>query len=158
MQGPSQSEVDGHLDAIARHARLHRTRIAIAESVTAGRIATELARGENASEWFRGGIVAYGNEVKYHLLGVPRGPVITATCAATMATAVRELLDADVGVGVTGVGGPEPVEDQPAGTVFIGLAHGDEVRTFGYAFEGDADEIVESAVRRALVHLEGAVR
>jgi nicotinamide mononucleotide (NMN) deamidase PncC len=52
--------------------------------------------------------------------------VVSSECARQLAVAGRRIFDADVGVGVTGVAGPEEQEGQPAGTVFFGLAVGDE--------------------------------
>jgi len=65
--------------------------------------------------------VSYASEVKFELLKVPVGPVVSASAAEAMASGVRDLLKADVGLSVTGVAGPEEQDGQPAGTVFVGL-------------------------------------
>ena len=54
-------------------------------------------------------------------MGVPDGPVVSLDAAAAMAAGARRVLGADVGIGVTGVAGPDEQEGQPVGTVFVGL-------------------------------------
>lgn len=96
--------------------------LAVAESVTGGLIASRITNVPGSSMVFRGGVVAYASAVKFSLLDVPEGPVVSAEAAEAMAIGVRRRLDADVGIAVTGVAGPEPQEDQRPGTVFFGLA------------------------------------
>jgi len=98
-------------DAVAAKARLvaeHASRrgltVAVAESLTSGRLASALGEAPDASEWFRGAVVAYASAVKFDVLGVTPGPVVTASCAREMATGARNLLAADVSVAGTGVG------------------------------------------------------
>jgi len=64
--------------------------------------------------------------VKYTLLDVPEGPVVSETAAAAMASGVRSVLGADVGLGVTGVAGPDTQDDEPPGTVFLAVDGLDE--------------------------------
>ena len=96
--------------------------LAVAESLTGGLVASRLAETEGASAWFRGSIVAYDSEVKFDLLGVPEGPVVSAEAAKAMAEGACQALKASVGLGVTGVAGPATQEDQPVGTVFMGVS------------------------------------
>jgi nicotinamide mononucleotide (NMN) deamidase PncC len=56
--------------------------LAVAESLTGGLLASAFARASGSSEWFRGGIVAYSSTVKYDLLDVPDGPVVSEAAAA----------------------------------------------------------------------------
>lgn len=111
--------------------------IAVAESLTGGQLASELARATEASAWFRGGVVAYASEVKYDLLDVPRGPVVSRPAAAAMARSVADRLGADVGVSVTGVGGPDPQDGQPAGTVWMAVWTPDQACERLAHFDGD---------------------
>jgi nicotinamide-nucleotide amidase len=92
--------------------------LAVAESLTGGLLASAFARAPGASEWFRGGIVAYASPVKHDLLGVPGGPVVSKAAAMAMARGAARLLEADVAVAVTGVGGPDPQDGEPPGTVW----------------------------------------
>ncbi len=101
--------------------------LAVAESVSGGLVAARLAAIPGASDVLRGAVVAYASEVKFDLLGVPEGPVVTPEAAAAMAAGVRRLLKADVGLATTGVAGPAEQEGRPVGTVFLGLARGDHV-------------------------------
>jgi nicotinamide-nucleotide amidase len=92
--------------------------LAVAESLTGGLLASAFARASGSSEWFRGGIVAYSSAVKYDLLDVPGGPVVSEAAAVAMARGAGRLLEADVAVAVTGVGGPDPQDGEPPGTVW----------------------------------------
>ena len=95
--------------------------IGVAESLTGGLVGSRLAEVPGSSEWFRGSIVAYDSQVKFDLLDVPEGPVVSRSAAAAMATGARRVLKADVGLGVTGVAGPTTQDDQPVGTVFTAV-------------------------------------
>ncbi|MGE3620215.1 MAG: competence/damage-inducible protein A [Acidimicrobiia bacterium] len=101
--------------------------LAVAESLTGGLVQSRLCEVPGASEWFLGGVVSYDSGVKRSLLGVPDGPVVSEAAALQMARGVRELLGADVGLSTTGVAGPASQEGQPPGTVWLGMAVGDEV-------------------------------
>jgi nicotinamide-nucleotide amidase len=92
--------------------------LAVAESLTGGLLASAFARASGSSEWFRGGIVAYCRAVKHSVLGVPSGPVVSERAAVAMARGAGRLLEADVAVAVTGVGGPDPQDGESPGTVW----------------------------------------
>jgi nicotinamide-nucleotide amidase len=92
--------------------------LAVAESLTGGLLSSTFARASGSSQWFRGGIVAYSSAVKHDLLGVPEGPVVSEAAAVAMARGAGRLLGADVAVAVTGVGGPDPQDGEPPGTVW----------------------------------------
>jgi nicotinamide-nucleotide amidase len=115
--------------------------LAVAESVTGGLIASRLVGVAGASKWFRGGVVSYASDVKFDLLHVPVGPVVSGDAAEAMASGVRTLLKSDVGLSVTGVAGPEEQDGQPAGTVFVGLSFGDELRHVALHLPGDRPRI-----------------
>ena len=109
-------------DVVAHRLVARGATLSVAESVTGGLIASRLVNIAGASTWFRGGVVSYASDVKFDLLGVARGPVVSAAAAEAMALGVRTLLKSDIGLSVTGVAGPEEQDGQPAGTVFIGIA------------------------------------
>ncbi|HUY16504.1 MAG TPA: competence/damage-inducible protein A [Acidimicrobiales bacterium] len=115
--------------------------LAVAESLTGGLIASRLVNVAGASRWFRGGVVSYASQVKFDVLGVPEGPVVSAEAAEAMAIGVRKLLGADVGLSVTGVAGPEEQDGQVAGTVFVGLALGDGVVNAALRLPGDRPRV-----------------
>ena len=135
---------------LAEAAQEHGFTVAVAESLTAGAVASILGRAPSAASWFRGGVVAYGKPVKYDLLRVPPGPVVSATAVCSMASTTAELMAADVTVAVSGVGGPGPDEGQPAGTVWFAVARGDTARPTMSRFDGPPEDVVEQTVRRAL--------
>jgi nicotinamide-nucleotide amidase len=144
-------------DVVASRLTARGMTLAVAESVTGGLIASRLVNIVGASTWFRGGVVSYASDVKFDLLGVPRGPVVSAGAAEAMARGVRTLLGSDVSLSVTGVAGPEEQDGQPAGTVFVGLAIGDRVEHVELHLPGDRPRVraysaisALDALRRAL--------
>jgi nicotinamide-nucleotide amidase len=127
--------------------------LAVAESLTGGLVASRLVMVPGASAWFRGGIVSYASEVKFSVLGVPEGPVVTPGCAAAMAEGVRRLMGADVGLGITGVAGPEEREGQAVGTFHGGLALPTGTTTFQARVPGDRERVRQFATITLLDHL-----
>lgn len=125
-------------------------RFASAESVTAGLVADRAAQGDGASDWLLGGVVAYATEVKQRLLGVQGDQVVNPETAAQMVRGVAELMKADVAVSTTGVGGPEPQEDQPPGTVWVGVWVGGRLTTHRLQLDGDPEQVCTGAVEHAL--------
>ena len=98
-------------------------------------------------------MVAYASEVKFEVLGVPRGPVVCEVAARAMAEGARRLLGADVGLATTGVAGPKEQDGQPVGTVFLGLALGERVEAREVRLPGDPDRIRQYSVISALDYL-----
>ncbi|GAB3613001.1 CinA family protein [Humibacter ginsengisoli] len=154
--GELNDECMTEASSIARLAQHKALRVACAESLTSGAIASHLGAASSASEWFAGGVVAYSAQLKFDLLGVERGPVVTATAAEQMARGVAKLASADVALAVTGEGGPEPAEDAPVGTVYVAVwglgVH--EVREFH--FDGGPGDIVHATALQALRMLRAA--
>ncbi len=128
-------------DVVAESLERHGLTLAVAESVTGGLIASRLVNVVGASAWFRGGVVSYASEVKFDLLGVPRGPVVSGEAARAMAEGVRRVLGADVGLSVTGVAGPDEQDGQAPGTVFVGVALGDSLSDVSLRLPGDRPRI-----------------
>ena len=120
--------------------------LAAAESVTGGLVGARLTAVPGASDVFRGAVVSYASEVKFDVLGVPEGPVVSIDAAKAMALGVRERLGADVGIATTGVAGPAEQEGHPPGTVFLGLAHGDHAEALRVRLPGDRRRVREYAV------------
>jgi len=112
-------------DAVGHMLKARGLTLGLAESITGGLVASRLTNVVGASDWFRGSIVSYASEVKYDLLDVAEGPVVTADAAKAMAEGARKALGADIGLSVTGVAGPAEQDGQPVGTVFFGIAFGD---------------------------------
>jgi len=120
--------------------------VAVAESLTGGMVASRMVAVPGASDWFRGGVVAYASEVKHTVLDVPEGPVISEAAAKAMADGVRRRLGADIGLSTTGVAGPTEQEGQPPGTVWLGLAIGDDIDAIQIRLPGDRDRVRQMAV------------
>jgi nicotinamide-nucleotide amidase len=120
--------------------------LAVAESVTGGMVGARLTSVPGSSDVLRGGIVAYASDVKFSLLDVPEGPVVTPDAARAMADGVRKVLKADVGISTTGVAGPAEQEGQPAGTVHLGLAFGDQIEAQMTHLPGDRHRVREYGV------------
>ena len=120
--------------------------LAVAESLTGGLAGARLTAVPGASDVFRGAVVSYASAVKFDLLGVPEGPVVSRDAAKAMALGVRRRLGADVGVATTGVAGPAEQEGHPPGTVFLGLAYRDQVEALRVRLPGDRRRVREYAV------------
>ena len=99
----------------------HGWSLGLAESVTGGLVASRCVNVAGASEWFRGGVVSYASDVKFDLLGVPAGPVVSADAALAMARGAQRVLGAEVGVALTGVAGPTEQDGKPVGTLFVAV-------------------------------------
>ncbi len=124
--------------------------IGVAESLTGGLMGARLTSVPGASDVFRGGIVCYASDVKFSLLGVPEGPVVTADAARAMAEGARRVLGADVAIATTGVAGPAEQEGQAVGTVFLGLSMDDASDAQQLQLPGDRQRIRQYAVISAL--------
>jgi nicotinamide-nucleotide amidase len=120
--------------------------LGIAESVTGGLMGARFTAVPGASDVFRGSIVSYASDVKFSLLGVPEGPVVTEQAARAMAEGARRALGADVALATTGVAGPAEQEGQPVGTVFLGLAMNDTSEAEQVKLPGDRQRIRQYAV------------
>ena len=115
--------------------------LGLAESVTGGMVASRCVAVPGASNWFRGAVVSYASAVKFDLLGVTEGPVVSAVAAVEMARGARRTLGADVGVAITGVAGPTEQDGQPVGTVFVGLVTPDGEHVEEMKMPGDRERI-----------------
>ena len=119
--------------------------LAVAESMTGGLVASRLVDVPGSSAWFKGAVVAYDSEIKFDLLDVTPGPVVSESAAREMAEGVRKRLGADVGLSITGVAGPAEQDGQPVGTVYFGLAIGDTVDVVHQRLPGDRPRIRQFA-------------
>lgn len=105
-----------------------RLTLATAESCTGGLIGAAITSIPGSSTPFKGGIIAYDNQVKQKLLNVPAGMIykygaVSREVARAMAKGAVEALNVDMAVSVTGVAGPGGgSEEKPVGTVWMGLA------------------------------------
>ena len=121
-----------------------------AESVTGGLVGARVTSVPGASDTFRGSIVSYASEVKFDMLGVPEGPVVSAEAALAMARGARRVLNSDVAVALTGVAGPAEQDGMPAGTLFVGLVWPEGELTRQFRLPGSRDEMRQYCVITAL--------
>ncbi len=120
--------------------KLHKS-IAVAESCTGGLLGAALTDVPGSSAYFLGGVISYADRVKVEQLRVPEATLrnygaVSEQTAATMATGVRKLLQADIGVSITGVAGPDAEGSKPVGLTFIGIA-ATSVTTHRFQWTGD---------------------
>lgn len=120
--------------------------IAFAESLTGGMAADWLAAYPGASSVLNGGVVCYTNQVKNQVLHVPESILntegaVSAACAEKMASSVRTLCGADLGLSFTGVAGPDKSEGKPVGTVYIGLSDQGGTQSYRFQFNGSRRKI-----------------
>lgn len=134
--------------------------LSLAESCTAGLIAARIADQPGCSAWFRGGVVAYHNDLKERILGVApevleQHGAVSEPVARAMAVGVRTLCGADLGVAVTGIAGPEGgTPEKPVGTVYLALADQDGCEVIRCRLHGDRVAIRLQTVEKALLMLK----
>ena len=127
-----------------------------AESCTGGGIGTALTSVPGSSDVFKGGIICYTNWVKENILEVSPATLkkygaVSVPVAAEMAFNVRLMMDADIGLSVTGLAGPGGDGfGNPVGTVCIGYNSHQRSITKQFRFSGSREEVRERAIHAAL--------
>lgn len=125
--------------------------LGLAESVTGGLVSGRLTAVPGASQVLRGSIVSYASDVKFDVLGVPRGPVVSESAAIAMAEGARRVLGSDIGLALTGVAGPTEQDGQPVGTLWVGIARsGAESTAAMFRLPGQREQMRQMAVISAL--------
>ena len=130
--------------------------IAVGESCTGGLLGERLTNIPGSSDVFVGGVIAYANEVKTSLLGVPAAMIrehgaVSEPVVRAMATGARNRTGAEVGIGITGVAGPDGgTPEKPVGTVWVGVDFAGEVRSVLLHSWGDRQEVRQRAAQAAL--------
>lgn len=114
-------------DVVANLLKEKKVSLTAAESLTGGAFQSSLTNISGASEYFKGGIVTYSNDIKTSVLGVSRKiienfGVVSAECAIEMAKKAQIMFGADMALSFTGVAGPNMLENKEVGTVWIGVA------------------------------------
>lgn len=140
---------------VAQLLRLNKKTLAVAESVTGGLISEKLTRVAGSSDYFVGGVTCYHVRAKIILTGIEpkiiaKYGLVSEETAAGLARGIRQKLHADLGLGITGVAGPQPHDGKPVGTIFIALADQEKERVQQFLFEGSREDIREKAARAAL--------
>jgi PncC family amidohydrolase len=130
--------------------------IGTVESATGGRIADRITNVPGSSDYFKGSVVAYSNEVKIALLEVKEATIenygaVSEQTAREMAQGGRKLLNVDICVSGTGIAGPSgDTPEKPVGLFYLGLAAKDENLSQKHAFPGNREENKRDAAEAAL--------
>lgn len=125
--------------------------LGLAESVTGGLVAGRLTSVPGASDVLRGSVVSYASDVKFDVLDVPRGPVVSEAAAIAMAEGARRVLGSSVGLSLTGVAGPSEQDGQPVGTLWVGVAMPDRpTEAVHLRMPGQRDQMRQMAVISSL--------
>jgi nicotinamide-nucleotide amidase len=128
--------------------------LSVAESVTGGLVGGRITAIPGSSRTFRGGIISYASDVKFDVLGVDNGPVVSEHAAIQMAQGAQRVLKSSVALALTGVAGPDEQDGQPVGTLCIGVVFPDG-RTFSNTTQlpGQRDQMRQFSVITAMSFL-----
>ena len=128
--------------------------LGLAESVTGGLVGGRITSIAGASRVFKGGVISYASEVKFDVLGVEAGPVVSERAAMQMASGAQRVLGASVGLALTGVAGPDEQDGEPVGTLCVGVAFPNG-QTFSTRSQlpGQRDQMRQFSVITALAFL-----
>lgn len=143
-------------EVVLEQCRSRSLRIAVAESCTGGMLGERLTAIAGSSDVFAGGVIAYDNEVKIEMLGVPRDDIqrhgaVSEEVVTAMASSARRVFGVDLGVAITGVAGPGGGSaEKPVGTVWIAVATPDEIVARRLRLFGDRDEVRRRAAQASL--------
>lgn len=120
-------DVDSLEQVVGDGLRAHGLTLAVAESCTGGLLSKRITDLAGASDYYKGGVCSYSNDVKMGVLGVQKETLdtvgaVSAEVAEQMALGVARVLGADVGVGITGIAGPGGgTEEKPVGLVYVSV-------------------------------------
>ena len=125
--------------------------ISVAESLTGGLVAASLTQIPGASAVFKGGIIAYRDEIKQKVLKVDPALItkftsISEPVAQSMATNIREIMNTDIGIATTGVAGPDKSDGFAPGIVFVAISIGDHKICQKLELVGDRTQIRDQSV------------
>lgn len=128
--------------------------LGLAESVTGGLVGGRITSIAGASRVFKGGVISYASDVKFDVLGVEAGSVVSERAAMQMASGAQRVLGASVGLALTGVAGPDEQDGEPVGTLCVGVAFPNG-QTFSTRSQlpGQRDQMRQFSVITALAFL-----
>ena len=137
--------------------------LAVAESCTGGMLGAQITAVSGSSAYFLGGIIAYADAVKRRELAVDpvilqRNGAVSREVAAQLAQGVRRRFDADFGIGVTGIAGPQGgTAEKPVGLVYIAVADSCRVRVQKCLFKGTRAGVRRQSCQAAFAMLKAAL-
>lgn len=138
--------------------------VACAESCTGGNLAHRITQIPGSSAYFLGSVVSYSNDVKAGVLNVPRADIdrfgaVSRQVAESMANGAALLMHSDCAIATSGIAGPEGgTRFKPVGTVWIAVRYLDRTVSECIHFDGDRNEVIESATNHGLVMLINLLR
>jgi len=137
--------------------------LSVAESATGGLIGNKITNIAGSSLYFRGGVVAYNNEIKTKILCIPEEiikthGVISEEVARRMAEGIKKLYSTDCSIGLTGVAGPTAEENKPVGLAYISVIVDNEVKVYEVRFSGSRQEIKDKFANAALNFLRQSLK
>ena len=134
----------------------HKLIVASAESCTGGNIAHLITEVAGSSAYFKGSVVSYCDEIKHEVLGVRQETLdehtaVSQQVAEQMADGAKRLMHADIAVSTTGIAGPGGAnENQPVGTVWMGVSSKKGTHAELFLFNGNREEIIRQASVQAI--------
>jgi nicotinamide-nucleotide amidase len=137
----------------------HRLTVGICESCTGGMLGGIITQVPGSSKYFRGGVIAYSNEVKTRIIGVKISTLrkcgaVSAEVAQEMADGVRKKLKSDIGIGITGIAGPSGgTKKKPVGLIYVSLSYRRIILVKVFLYKGPRDQIRKKACKAALLLL-----
>jgi len=137
--------------------------VVTAESLTGGGVAAALTSLAGSSAYFLGAVVAYSNQLKVELLGVPMEILtshgaVSEQCARAMADGARRKLGSQVAVATTGIAGPTgATPTKPVGLVWLAVATENGVTAVKKKFDGDREMVTQASTKAALALLLTAI-
>jgi len=144
MNPPSDAELARVAAELGAALRARAWRMATAESSTGGLIGHAITMTSGASDYYAGGVICYSNAAKEELLGVPADVIaqygaVSELVAVALAEGAADRFQAEVGISVTGIAGPEGGSDRkPVGTHYLGVARrGQPARVEHHVFSHD---------------------
>lgn len=130
--------------------------LGVVESATGGLVSHRITNVPGSSDYYKGSVTAYSNEVKSRVVGVgeatlKRYGAVSPQVAEEMAGGGRKILAADICLADTGIAGPSgATPGKPVGLFYIGLAHGERSYSRKHIFRGDREQNKQSAAEAAL--------
>jgi nicotinamide-nucleotide amidase len=143
-------------EIVSYYLQMRNAKLAVAESCTGGMIAERITSVPGSSRYFLGGAVVYSNDLKTLFADIPPLMIeahgaVSKEVALALAENIREICNADIGVGVTGVAGPGGgTEEKPVGLVYVAVTNGHKQEVVQRRFFGDRDRIRRWASQQAL--------